>query len=97
MYKKLNLIGVENDVFQESNFKEFSKASIRKFPGTAFDCNFQEIFEFWRRNNKTSFSKYTGVNTVRKIYMARDGKYPHSTGKFADTMHVKDQIEYFDF
>ncbi len=35
--------------------------------------------------------------TVRKIYMARDGKYPYSTGKFTDTMHVKDQIEYFDF
>jgi hypothetical protein len=35
--------------------------------------------------------------TVRKNYMARDGKYPHSTGKFTDTMHVKHQIEYFDF
>jgi hypothetical protein len=29
--------------------------------------------------------------------MARDGKYSHSTGKFTDTMHVKDQIEKFIF
>jgi hypothetical protein len=28
---------------------------------------------------------------------ARDAKYSHSTGKFTDTMRVKDQIEYFDF
>jgi hypothetical protein len=31
--------------------------------------------------------------TVRKIYMARDGKYSHCAGKFTDTMRVKDQIE----
>ncbi len=31
--------------------------------------------------------------TVRKIYMARDGKYSHCAGKFSDTMRVKDQIE----
>jgi hypothetical protein len=35
--------------------------------------------------------------TVRKIYMARDGKYSHCTGKFTDTVRVKDQIEYFVF
>jgi hypothetical protein len=30
---------------------------------------------------------------------ALDGKYSHCTGKFTDTMHVKDQIEklIFDF
>jgi hypothetical protein len=28
---------------------------------------------------------------------ARDGKYSHCTGKFTDTMRVKDQIESFVF
>jgi hypothetical protein len=37
--------------------------------------------------------KFTWLLTEK----ARDGKYPHSTGKFTDTMRVKDQIEYFDF
>jgi hypothetical protein len=27
---------------------------------------------------------------VRKIYMARDGKYSHCAGKFTDTIRVKD-------
>jgi hypothetical protein len=34
---------------------------------------------------------------VRKIYMARDGKYSHCAGKFTDTMRVKDQIEKYIF
>jgi hypothetical protein len=37
--------------------------------------------------------KFTWLVTEK----ARDGKYPHSTGKFTDTMRVKDQIEYFYF
>jgi hypothetical protein len=38
------------------------------------------------------FQKQNSVS-VRKIYMARDGKYSHCAGKFTDTMRVKDQIE----
>ncbi len=37
--------------------------------------------------------KFTWLVTEK----ARDGKYSHCAGKFTDTMHVKDQIEYFDF
>jgi hypothetical protein len=48
---------------------------------------------FFHRLNPSSLI----LHTVRKIYMARDGKYSHCAGKFTDTMHVKDQIEYFDF
>jgi hypothetical protein len=32
------------------SFEQFPKTSIRKFPWTASDHNFQEILEFWRNN-----------------------------------------------
>ncbi len=41
----------------------------------------------------TLLEKFTWLVTEK----ARDGKYSHYTGKFTDTMRVKDQIEYFYF
>jgi hypothetical protein len=41
----------------------------------------------------TLLEKFTWLVTEK----SRDGKYSHCAGKFTDTMHVKDQIEYFVF
>jgi hypothetical protein len=66
-----------------------------------FDNDIQQISLLFRENqwenlfvcSITLLEKFTWLVTEK----ARDGKYPHSTGKFTDTMRVKDQIEYFYF
>jgi hypothetical protein len=64
----------------------FTHEVIRKFNQ---NCR----IKYPRNPYNTLLEKFTWLVTEK----ARDGKYPHSTGKFTDTMRVKDQIEYFDF
>ncbi len=51
------------------------------------------ILLVWSCIVSSLLEKFTWLVTEK----ARDEKYSHCAGKFTDTMHVKDQIEYFDF